>query len=1556
MSVDSSIRRAQKLPASAALTHTPRRLNRAIAAALAFLLIALAPLLDAIPASAAPDGATNVATTATITSSVHDKGAIGKNFNANAIVDGVKYNSGGAGSAQSWCTWYNGTPGGSEWLQLSWSDAVQQIAAVDLWFWADGSGTLMPTKWTLQYSMDGQTWTNLALADDAAYPVKSSGASSVTLAEPVTAKYLRANIDQVAGKYTAVTEFEVYSTAPQPVNTADESYPTSSVDDKGAIGNNFDINAILDGSKKNSGGGSADTWCTWYNGTAGGTEWLQLNWSIPMQLSGVDLWFWADGSGTLMPTKWTLQYSTDGQSWTNIALANNATYPIKTTGASSVRFPQPVTAKYLRANIEQVRGKYTAVSEIEVYSPADFEFVPRADLVKLWRTAEKKIEADYTPASWATFAAARTAAKTELSRVEATRQSLDAAYAALKEASDGLTGMQILDVDFSDNASYGEFHGGANGTLYGFGADGAPTDPLVSGAAVENTSQKPAKGQQHPSGDIVDIENQFVEAGAGNDLYIYMQDFYPDWAYNGGSRPSDTRTYVTDPSDPAYGTYTAGGNGTWDYMEVVELVTRFVLENSNKLEHYVLIPFNEADEGNWAGAYGYHDVLKTQFLTDWDAIYKKIHALYDEYKTAGTIDESIEPRIAGPGDAAWRPNRTKAFLTHTKAAGTTPDVIIWHELSEENVRTYKAHYEKYREIEAGLGIDPLPINISEWGELRDMSVAGQIIQWFTVFEDTKVQAQTAYWNYAGNISDNQSRANNANAAWWVFKWYGDLRVTDTETPVHTYKATAFKNAAAQSEGTANPDMDKLAGIAALDRDNRKATIIYGGATTKSSSTVQDTGKNISVKVDMKNLDPEIFGDKVDVEVRETQYVAADGNAAAPRLVNSLSNIDISDGTLEVVTPSADRYAAYQLIVTPARDIDPDVNPDSSRTLVEDEAENLVLANSGGINARVEQRSPTGSGWGHLMFSGNSHVTNFGKGDTATWKVKGLEAADYRLQIISANDGFPGTIDVCVDGQDCETVDYEAEEAVHGMARMNYRGGIQTVFSLGDGDHEVTIRNNGKAIELDKVQLYQITSGSDGAGTDATKYTASSDFRLKNGAQLTYTQGTRGWVDLNAGTAAIHASAWTSGYQNLSIVYTAAAGKKFDVTVHGVKVATITSPGGDSRKVTLVAPLSEGMNEIDLTGDAGVRIEAVTLSRNSPEDSKAISFEAEDLELAGSARILTDEQLAASDYAANGGPQTSTASNGAYVTGLGTQFETYVYYTNASGAGGDKTRLRKDPKTNDPILKAGADKGQLIIESGKVPAGTYNVVFRFSNDNINPNNNPDIAATMDLGLQMRQGDKEIARGGFRWTYTDSSFMSRSMTATVVAGSDIVLGNWDEPGDLKAAVTWGGAPNIDAIAFYPITDQTPEPLPAAWSASKTYGAGDTVSHDGKVYTALWYSKGETPGSTATGAWQHFAKTKDGTVLWTASRVFNTGNEATHDGKLYRAAWYTRNEVPGNPNGAWEEIRTASDGTAIWTASRRFNTGDIVMHNGQRYQARWYTRNQAPGAANGPWALRP
>jgi hypothetical protein len=162
-----------------------------------------------------------------------------------------------------------------------------------------------------------------------------------------------------------------------------------------------------------------------------------------------------------------------------------------------------------------------------------------------------------------------------------------------------------LRVDLSQTT--GAFRGGANGTLYGLSDNGVPSQAVLDGAHITNTSQKPPAGAQHPNGDALDVESSFF-GGAGKDMYVYIQDEYPDWAYNGGQRPGD-----------------ANNDGVWDYLPVIKSAVEKIATTSAHPENYVFIPFNEPDAGNW---YANWSTMKNQFLADWSAAYTTIENVY----------------------------------------------------------------------------------------------------------------------------------------------------------------------------------------------------------------------------------------------------------------------------------------------------------------------------------------------------------------------------------------------------------------------------------------------------------------------------------------------------------------------------------------------------------------------------------------------------------------------------------------------------------------------------------------------------------------------------------------------------------------------------------------------------------------------------------------------------------------------------------------------------------------------------------------------------------------
>ena len=100
-------------------------------------------------------------------------------------------------------------------------------------------------------------------------------------------------------------------------------------------------------------------------------------------------------------------------------------------------------------------------------------------------------------------------------------------------------------------------------------------------------------------------------------------------------------------------------------------------------------------------------------------------------------------------------------------------------------------------------------------------------------------------------------------------------------------------------------------------------------------------------------------------------------------------------------------------------------------------------------------------------------------------------------------------------------------------------------------------------------------------------------------------------------------------------------------------------------------------------------------------------------------------------------------------------------------------------------------------------------------------------------------------------------------------------------------------------------TVSPADPAWAAGTTYDDGDRVSYDGRTYVAQWWTKNEIPGSTATGSWMEEGALVAGTGAreWTASWVYDDGDTVSYEGHLFRAKWWTRNQAPGDPNGPWE-----------------------------------------------------
>ncbi|MFI6547796.1 cellulosome protein [Streptomyces prunicolor] len=402
----------------------------------------------------------------------------------------------------------------------------------------------------------------------------------------------------------------------------------------------------------------------------------------------------------------------------------------------------------------------------------------------------------------------------------------------------------------------GPFHGGASGTLYGLYGDGVPSRNAVEGMYVRTVSTKAQDGTQHPGADALEILRPFVEAG-GQDVCVYMTDIYRGFPYEW---PGDT-----------------GAERLADFTARVRRQVDQVLTLGAYKSHVVYVPFNEP-EGNMFGT-GEWSYDQVSWRTD-PARY--FAAWRDLYRLIKELDPGA--RIAGPNTCLLY-DEIRGFLEFAKAEDVLPDVITWHELSSpDEIRTSVA---KYRALERELRIGPLPVNLNEYAHNYHLSVPGQMIQWIAAIEESKVDADMAYWNIDGNLNDSVVEANKGNGQWWLFNAYGQFTG-------NTVQVTA-----------PHPNVQyTLQGVAALDRAKRQARLLLGGT-------------DGSADVVFEHVDPEVFGTTVHARLLEIPWTGQVGASVQPlRLADR--ELPVVDGKVTLRLADLDAMSAYQVILSPGR--------------------------------------------------------------------------------------------------------------------------------------------------------------------------------------------------------------------------------------------------------------------------------------------------------------------------------------------------------------------------------------------------------------------------------------------------------------------------------------------------------------------------------------------------------------------------------------------------------------------------------------------------------------
>lgn len=725
----------------------------------------------------------------------------------------------------------------------------------------------------------------------------------------------------------------------------------------------------------------------------------------------------------------------------------------------------------------------------------------------------------------------------------------------------------------------GAFHGGASGTLYGLYGEGIPSDNLIEGINLRTVSTKAQDGPQHPGADALEVVQPLADATDG-DVYIYMTDINRGFPYEWpGSTPAEKL------------------NG---FLAKIQTQVEQVLElDAAYQDNIVFVPFNEP-EGNMfgTGQWSYNGV---SWLNDPDDYFMAWDAAYEIIKS-----RIPDARIAGPNTSVLY-NQVKGFLQHTINAGTVPEVMTWHELSHP--AAIRASVIKYRawetELFAGTEYEPLPININEYAFNYHTSVPGQMIQWVSAIEESKVDADIAYWNVDGNLSDSAVQANRGNGQWWLLNAYSQMSG-------HTVAVT--------------PPLPNtnytLQGVATLDESKAQARVLFGGS----------AGKAI---ISFENVDAEIFGTSVHAVVQEIGWTGQIGDSAEPAvvkefeapIVNGVVDFDFGDDLPELLEESA-----YQIVLTPGENSNANqVAPFTWRTTLE-----------------AEDAAHTGDGWSRNGIEGSpADVSKYFT--SGGYNVGGLRAGSNVVLSFPVTVPETGTYDLSVFASSLNTyglvqeqgptnvflqVDGGAEQEV--FLPLGYKWVVwdhaDTTVELTEGTHTLTLSassldgtktTKGDAI-IDKIDLAL-------PNADAAVATYEAEYASMDGAALDYSRADvsgSGAAEIGAGESATF---WVySADDGESTISVDLLDGEAALSVNGIEIAALTGASD------IPVFLSGGVNKVTLTGSADTAV----LDR---------------LRVADTDGTLVGERFEAEDAAVNGTATAtpfSLASGGAAVTAVG----------------------------------------------------------------------------------------------------------------------------------------------------------------------------------------------------------------------------------------------------------------------------------------------------------------
>ncbi len=595
----------------------------------------------------------------------------------------------------------------------------------------------------------------------------------------------------------------------------------------------------------------------------------------------------------------------------------------------------------------------------------------------------------------------------------------------LSLASEGIPYFFEPTLEIDASVSEGEVSSRASGYLYGVAQNGVPDSAMTESIDISSISQKVINGLQHPIGDV---DNVAPVLGNCDYITVYLQDCFDTWYYCHDE------------------IWNMRKNSNYDCVEFVKnrflpQVEKNVTELSKKdySDRLLYCPYNETDNAVWFGTLSddgtwlmYDDEAKLRF--------------YESWKTTFDLIRSINPeaQIGGPGYCDYDSYEIRHFLEYCKTNNCLPDVMIYHELGEKSAYYWQEHVDDYRNIELELGIEEMPVIVTEYGTMYECGAPADMLKYVVSIEKSGVYGNMAYWRLANNLCDTAADNNSPNSNWWLFRWYADMEGDLLKSKVIDVLHSDFANVVKYNYKRFHTD--GFTGIASLSNENEELTVICGGC---------DYASNIA----LKNLDKAVFGKTVDVKVECVYFEGLSGIVNSPITVREYTD-NISFGKLKIALENVDPTAVYRVTVSKNKGENKDYT--NNNLPVRYEFEEGVLSGK----AYTYDSAYATTGLQNGMVGGLENI-----GDSVTVSFDISESGYYDLSLVFGNSNDGRTPDDRTDSIAEMTLDgVTSDIAFPNTIKSEYTDKLTQTHYFEKGNHSITLAHKKGTFVVDSMLL------------------------------------------------------------------------------------------------------------------------------------------------------------------------------------------------------------------------------------------------------------------------------------------------------------------------------------------------------------------------------------------------------------------------------------------------------------------------------------------------------